>query len=137
VASENKIFLELNKEVTEPIIFADPDRLEQVFTNLIDNAIRHSSEHGYVQVSVENNANKLIVAIKDSGSGIPEEDIPFVFERFYKTDKTREMNEKKKRTGVGLAIAKKIIEAHHGTISVKSKLDKRTTFSFDIPNDEA
>src|SRR5690625_1827122 len=136
VASENQIFLELNKEITEPIILADPDRLEQVFTNLIDNAIRHSSEHGYVQVSVENNANKLIVAIKDSGSGIPEEDIPFVFERFYKADKSRERNAKKKGTGLGLAIAKNIIEAHHGTISVKSKLGKGTTFSFDIPNAE-
>ena len=136
VASENRIFLELNKEITEPIIFGDPDRLEQVFTNLIDNAIRHSSENGYVQVSVENNANKLTVAIKDSGSGIPEEDIPFVFERFYKADKSRERNAKKKGTGLGLAIAKNIIEAHHGTISVKSKLDKGTTFSFDIPKDE-
>src|SRR5699024_6299329 len=124
VASENQIFLELNKEITEPIIFADPDRLEQVFTNLIDNAIRHSSEHGYVQVSVENNANKLIVAIKDSGSGIRVEDIPFVFEIFYNVDKSRERDVKKKGTGLVLAIAKNILEAHHGSISVKSNFGK-------------
>lgn len=133
IANENKINLELTKRIDESMAFVDPDRIEQVFTNLIDNAIRHSQDNGYVHVSIENNIDKLTVAINDSGSGIPEEDIPFVFERFYKADKSRERNTKKKGTGLGLAIAKNIIEAHDGSISVKSKFGKGTTFSFEIP----
>jgi two-component system sensor histidine kinase ResE len=133
IANENKISLKLTKKLDESMAIVDPDRIEQVFTNLIDNAIRHSENNSYVYISVENNTDKLIVAIKDSGSGIPEEDIPFVFERFYKADKSRERNTKKKGTGLGLAIAKNIIEAHNGTISVKSKLEKGTTFGFEIP----
>lgn len=133
IANENNIYMEIVKDIDAPIVFIDPDRIEQVFTNLIDNAIRHSVENGKVQVSVVNNADKLSVSIKDSGSGIPEEDLPFVFERFYKADKSRERNKTKKGTGLGLAIAKNIIEAHHGTISVKSKLKQGTTFGFEIP----
>ena len=66
--------------------------------------------------------------VKDSGSGIPEEDLPFVFERFYKADKARTRG--RAGTGLGLAIAKNIIDAHHGHISVQSKLGQGTTFSF-------
>jgi two-component system sensor histidine kinase ResE len=69
--------------------------------------------------------------VKDSGSGIPEEDLPFVFERFYKADKARTRG--RAGTGLGLAIAKNIIDAHRGTISVKSKLGLGTTFSFLLP----
>src|SRR5699024_3697102 len=133
IASDNEVDIELTKKIDEPIAFIDQDRIEQVFTNLIDNAIRHSDEHGVVHVSIENNSEKLAVSIKDEGSGIPEEDIPFVFERFYKADKSRERNAKKKGTGLGLAIAKNIIDTHHGFISVKSKLEKGTTFHFEIP----
>lgn len=133
IANENNIHMELIKNINEPTAFIDPDRMEQVFTNLIDNAIRHSEKHGEVRVTVSNNTDKLSVSIQDSGSGIPDEDLPFVFERFYKADKSRERNKEKKGTGLGLAIAKNIIEAHHGTISVKSKLKQGTTFSFEIP----
>jgi two-component system sensor histidine kinase ResE len=133
IANENRIHLKLIKNIDEPVALIDPDRVEQVFTNLIDNAIRHSQENGNVLVTVENDANRLAAAIADSGSGIPEDDIPFVFERFYKADKSRERNKQKKGTGLGLAIAKNIIEAHNGTISVKSKQNQGTTFSFEIP----
>ncbi|WP_067725393.1 ATP-binding protein [Oceanobacillus damuensis] len=136
LASDNNIELtmELNTEPSSGIF--DPDRLEQVFTNLIDNAIRHTGEGGTVHVSVVNTLDEMYVEVNDSGSGIPEEDIPFVFERFYKADKSRVRNKEKKGTGLGLAIAKNIIDAHKGTIQVKSKLDQGTTFSFRIPQQQ-
>src|SRR5699024_11938969 len=102
----------------------DPDKIEQVFTNLIDNAIRHTNEGGFVRINVKNNEDGFNVAIQDSGSGIPEEDLPFVFERFYKADKSRVRNKEQKGTGLGLAIAKNIIDTHHGTITVKSKIGR-------------
>ncbi|MEC5422426.1 ATP-binding protein [Virgibacillus sp. C22-A2] len=133
ISKENKIQLTLSTNVTNSTAQFDPDRIEQVFTNLIDNAIRHTDENGYVKVDVVCNENGIQVDIQDSGSGIPEEDLPFVFERFYKADKSRKRN-KQKGTGLGLAIAKNIIDSHNGIITVKSKLYQGTTFSFKIPH---
>ncbi|ASK63308.1 PAS domain-containing sensor histidine kinase [Virgibacillus phasianinus] len=133
IAQDNNINLTLQTNIKETFILIDPDRLEQVFTNLIDNAIRHTNKNGFVNVNAAIHNDELRVSIADSGSGIPEEDIPFVFERFYKADKSRTRNKEKKGTGLGLAIAKNIIDAHQGTISVKSKLDEGTTFTFKIP----
>lgn len=134
VADDNNIELELNQELVEETAQFDPDKIEQVFTNLIDNAIRHTNEGGFVRINVKNNEDGFNVAIQDSGSGIPEEDLPFVFERFYKADKSRVRNKEQKGTGLGLAIAKNIIDTHHGTITVKSKLNQGTTFNFTIPH---
>ncbi|WP_456278477.1 ATP-binding protein [Bacillus sp. AK128] len=109
----------------------DPDRMEQVLTNLIDNAIRHTDQTGIVEVRATMIENGLKVDVQDSGSGIPTEDLPFVFERFYKADKAR--TRRKGGTGLGLAIVKNIIDAHHGQISVHSKINEGTTFSFFLP----
>lgn len=133
IAQERQININLRTDLEGIAILVDPDRMEQVFTNLIDNAIRHTNENGFVTIAATISNEELHVSIEDSGSGIPEEDIPFVFERFYKADKSRTRNKQKKGTGLGLAIAKNIIDAHQGTISVKSKLDKGTTFTFTIP----
>ena len=133
LAEERKISLEVTKEISEKYAMFDSDRIEQVLTNLIDNAFNHTDLNGRIHVTVKNNAEFLYVEVEDNGSGIPEEDLSFVFERFYKADKSRTRNGKKKGTGLGLAIAKHIIEAHEGTISVKSKLNEGTTFSFKIP----
>lgn len=132
-ADENQIQLTVSTDIQQQDFMFDQDRIEQVLTNLIDNAIRHTSDGGEVNVHVTSQENQLSVDIKDSGAGIPEEDIPFVFDRFYKADKSRTRNKKKKGTGLGLAIAKNIIDAHNGTITVKSKLNQGTTFSFTIP----
>ncbi|GGH79136.1 two-component system sensor histidine kinase ResE [Pullulanibacillus pueri] len=113
-------------------IFVDPDRIEQVLTNLIDNAIRHTESGGKVTVRVEEYAKDLRVSVTDTGTGIDEEDLPFVFERFYKADKARTRG--KSGTGLGLAIAKNIVEAHQGKIFVQSKKGKGTTFTFILPN---
>ncbi|MBO8154914.1 MAG: HAMP domain-containing protein [Bacillaceae bacterium] len=111
----------------------DPDRIEQVLTNLIDNAIRHTDQGGSVKLSVKTLDGQLQFSVKDSGSGIPEEDLPFVFERFYKADKSRKREKNRKGTGLGLAIAKNIVEAHKGTIDVHSKMNEGTTFIFYLP----
>ncbi|MGY0691808.1 ATP-binding protein [Virgibacillus sp. FSP13] len=132
-ADDNEITLHLKKEITNRTLNCDPDRIEQVFTNLIDNAIRHTAVHGFVNVTVASSSEDFSVTIEDNGSGIPEEDLPFIFERFYKADKSRTRNKKKKGTGLGLAIAKNIIDAHHGTISVQSKQNQGTTFIFKVP----
>ena len=133
IAEENQVELKLTMKVEKGEVTFDGDRVEQVFTNLIDNAIRHIGEQGYVHVSVESDESEFRAEIADNGSGIPEEDLPFVFERFYKADKSRTRNKQKKGTGLGLAIAKNIIHAHQGKIRVKSKIEQGTTFSFTIP----
>ncbi|MDF2859513.1 MAG: histidine kinase, partial [Neobacillus sp.] len=131
LARENDIHLGVEIENDIPDISFDPDRIEQVLTNLIDNAIRHTPEGGSVKLTGSMDEIGVRVEVSDSGSGIPEEDLPFVFERFYKADKARTRG--RTGTGLGLAIAKNIIDAHRGHISVQSKIGQGTTFSFLLP----
>ena len=131
LAKEKSITLLLNMKNEDVVFLFDPDRIEQVLTNLIDNAIRHTPANGTVIVSEQSDERGLFVDVTDSGSGIPEEDLPFVFERFYKADKARTRG--RAGTGLGLAIVKNIINAHRGKISVQSKLDHGTTFSVFMP----
>ncbi|MFT4413144.1 ATP-binding protein [Fredinandcohnia humi] len=131
LAKDNRITLTARIEGVIGELYIDPDRIEQVLTNLIDNAIRHTDENGHVEVHVASQENGILVEVKDTGSGIPEVDLPFVFERFYKADKARTRG--KSGTGLGLAIVKNIIDAHQGNISVHSKLDEGTTFTFILP----
>ncbi len=112
----------------------DLDRMEQVFTNLIDNALRHTDAKGQVTVYATMKDQGLFMEVRDTGSGIPEEDLPFVFERFYKSDKARTRG--RSGTGLGLSIVKQIVSAHGGQISVHSKLGEGTTFSIHIPKEE-
>ncbi|WP_141652120.1 ATP-binding protein [Paraliobacillus sp. PM-2] len=132
-ANDQDIQLELELRTGLQMIYIDQDRLEQVLTNLIDNAIRHTQLKGNVKLLVEKEKEKVRFSVIDTGSGISEEDLPFVFERFYKADKSRMKTEKRKGTGLGLSIAKNIVEAHDGSISVQSKQGEGTTFTFVIP----
>lgn len=133
VARDHEVDISLSyKDKGEKIVF-DPDRIEQVLTNLIDNAIRHTSEGGNVTVAVDRVKAGMKVSVADTGSGIPQEDLPFIFERFYKADKARTRG--RSGTGLGLAIAKNIVEAHKGTITANSKQGEGTTFTFLIPAD--
>ena len=134
LAKEKTISLHSNIDLNESSYVLDPDRIEQVLTNLIDNAIRHTSEHGSVLISVASKEDGLEIKIQDTGSGIPQEDLPFVFERFYKADKARTRG--RAGTGLGLAIVKNIVEAHQGKIQVHSKLGEGTTFSILLPRKE-
>ncbi len=108
----------------------DYDRLEQVFTNLIDNALRYT-EKGTITVRVKQTLTEVTFDVLDTGTGMDAANLPFVFERFYKADKARTRN--KTGTGLGLAIAKEIVEAHKGTIRVKSDIGQGTTFTITLP----
>ncbi|AOU01478.1 cell wall metabolism sensor histidine kinase WalK [Bacillus velezensis] len=131
LAKEKGVSLTEDISVSQPECVFDEDKMEQVFTNLIDNALRHTESGGSVHIAAQTVKDGLKIDIKDSGSGIPEEDLPFIFERFYKADKARTRG--RAGTGLGLAIVKNIVEAHGGSIAVHSSIDKGTTFTFYIP----
>ncbi|WP_409289036.1 ATP-binding protein [Peribacillus sp. SCS-37] len=132
LAKEKNISVSMDINEPDNEYYFDPDKIEQVLTNLIDNAIRHTPEGGNVNIlQAEDEQLGLIIKVQDSGSGIPKEDLPFVFERFYKADKARTRG--RSGTGLGLAIAQNIITAHDGSITAQSQLDKGTTFTINIP----
>jgi len=110
---------------------ADKDLIHQVVYNLVDNAIKFTDEEGYVNFSLNKDGKSAVLTITNSGSGIPEKDLPFIFERFYKVDKSRSLG--KNSTGLGLYIAKTIITAHKGVISVSSKENEFTAFKITLP----
>ncbi len=118
-------------EAEQIMMHVDEDRLEQVFTNLIDNAIRHTQEGGHVTLRVEKYTDAVEINVTDTGVGIPEEDLPYIFERFYKADKARTRG--KGGTGLGLAIAKNIIDSHGGTITAARGEACGTKFSCILP----
>lgn len=132
IAKEREIALLEKLPNEKDMVWADADRLEQVLTNLIDNAIRHTQKGGTVTVQASTLPSGVKIDITDTGSGIPQEDLPFVFQRFYKADKARTRG--RSGTGLGLAIAKNIVEAHGGQLSVHSKIGEGTTFSCFIPH---
>ncbi|MFD2611975.1 ATP-binding protein [Paenibacillus gansuensis] len=115
---------------------ADEDRLEQVMTNLLDNGIRHTSPGSSITIRlkpIESSADrKLLIEIEDEGRGIPAEDLPFIFERFYKADKARTRGNSG-GTGLGLSIVKNIVDAHRGTVKVQSTVGHGTTFFITLP----
>jgi two-component system phosphate regulon sensor histidine kinase PhoR len=118
-------------ETTElPAVYVDGSRVEQVLTNLIHNAIKFTPPKGSICVSAAASDNHtLLVKVVDSGVGIAPEDLPRVFERFYKADRSRSGG----GTGLGLAIAKHIVQAHNGRIWVESRVGKGSTFYFTLP----
>jgi len=109
----------------------DETRLRELFMNLLDNAIRYTPAPGTVSISLRREGQMAVVAIKDTGTGIPPEDIPFIFERFYRVDKSRSRAEG--GTGLGLAISRHIVEAHGGKIQVESQVGSGSTFSVWLP----
>lgn len=117
----------LNWECNEQIETAiDPIRFEQVIGNLLDNALKHSSEGSTVSMLGKKEKDTVIISVSDEGEGIPETEIPFIWDRLYRVDKSRSRSTG--GTGLGLAIVRGIVEKHGGEISVKSKLSKGTTF---------
>lgn len=131
IAKEREVWLNAKLDINDEYFYFDADRIEQVLTNLIDNALRHTESGGVIEVIGKTDEHGLKIDVSDSGSGIPSEDLPFVFERFYKADKARTRG--RSGTGLGLAIAKNIVVAHQGSIDVKSKLGQGTTFTVFIP----
>ncbi|MCH1639522.1 cell wall metabolism sensor histidine kinase WalK [Paenibacillus timonensis] len=135
-AKENGVELALDLEEGELELQADEDRLEQVLTNLLDNAFRHTPEGGTVAVTAHmepgGQGKQLHATVTDTGVGIPSDDLRFIFDRFYKADKARVRGESG-GTGLGLSIVKNIIDAHHGSIWADSEIGKGTAFHFLLP----
>lgn len=137
-AKEREVSLHVELPDDHPLVMkqADEDRLEQVLTNLLDNALRHTPAGKSITISGEtqNVSGKDFIQLKvrDEGAGIPPEDVPYIFERFYKADKARKRGNSA-GTGLGLAIVKNLIDLHHGKITVDSFSGTGTTFTLLLP----
>src|SRR3990172_4340366 len=114
-----------------PRIRGDGQRLQQVLFNLVSNALRHTPTGGTVKTAVEVKEDRVVIRVQDTGSGIPAEDLPHVFERFYRVDRSRARSTG--GSGLGLTIAKRIVEAHGGQIWAQSWLGAGSTFAFSLP----
>jgi signal transduction histidine kinase len=130
-AKEKEIFLQKELDTNIPFIFSDGVRLEQILMNLLENAIRYNKLNGHIKVKGVVGKKKVHLSIEDTGVGIPEEDLPYIFERFYKVDKSR--SNRIGSTGLGLSIVKHLVLLLEGEIKVKSTLHKGTTFNIALP----
>lgn len=129
LAKRKNVTLSASLFTNLPPVHADKNRIYQVITNLVHNAIKFTPPDGKVNVSTELSESSVLVKVSDTGIGISEEDLPRIFERFYKADKARTGE----GTGLGLAIAKHIVQAHGGNIWAESKESKGSTFFFTLP----
>ena len=126
-----KLIFEIANNFTE--ITADEEKLIQIFSNLIDNAIKFTGQGGVITVKCYDVQDKIKIEVSDTGIGIPKEHLPRIFERFYRVDKarSREMG----GTGLGLAIVKHLIQLHGGTVSVESQPGRGSSFTVVLPKE--
>ena len=127
---ENDVELDISAG-DEILVQVDPDRIEQVLRNLVDNAIAHIKKEGSISIATEVAEDQVTIIVEDNGKGIPPEDIPHIFDRFYRIDESRARSSG--GTGLGLTIAKEIVNAHGGDIEVESEVGEGTTFRFTLP----
>jgi signal transduction histidine kinase len=128
-AGEISLSLELPDNL--PLVTIDWQRVNEVLHNLLKNAVAHTPKGGAINVAAGAKGKWVEVSVSDTGEGIPAEDLPHIFERFYRVDKSRARATG--GSGLGLTIAKRLIEAHGGTIAVQSKLGEGSRFSFTLP----
>lgn len=133
-AKDLELNMSLNPDTHQRLWYFDSDRIEQVLTNLIDNASRYTEPGDAINIEISETNSEQILYITDTGSGIAPEHLQQVFDRFYKVDTARKRG--KQGTGLGLFICRMIIDSHGGTIDVKSKLGKGTTFIISLPKPE-
>jgi signal transduction histidine kinase len=133
VAKEKNILLEVEIPGGAEIFTGDYDRIKQMLVIVIDNAFKFTPAGGSVWFAAARKGEDFLISVRDSGEGIEEEKLPFIFDRFYKTDASHNIE----GTGLGLAIAKHIVRAHGGTIRVSSELGHGCTFAFSLPQEIA
>jgi len=133
-AEDKDISLTADFPTQQAKVCGDPGRLTQIMRNLLKNAIFHTPAGGEISVTIKNRGKHQVVAVSDNGEGIPKKDLPYVFKRFYRVDKSRSRSTG--GTGLGLTITKKIVQAHGGEIFVNSKEGEGSTFTFNIPTYE-
>src|SRR5262249_49317136 len=121
-----RVHVDLDPEL--PHVKGDRTALQQVFGNLIDNAIKYSPEHKSLEIEARADGEKVRVTITDTGAGIPEEELPRVFEKFYRGRQAREFG-----SGLGLAIVRRIVQQHHGTLEITSVVGAGTTVAVVLP----
>ena len=131
-AEQKGIDLQVRAAPGLPKITVDPERMAQVLGNLASNALRHTPAGGTVVFAAKEDKERAMLQVQDTGSGIAEEDLPYVFHRFYRGDRSRQQTGE---SGLGLAIAKSIVEAHGGTITAVSAPGAGTTFTIALPYD--
>ena len=130
LAEQKRITLQVEAEPNLPILQIDPDRIMQVLGNLVSNALRHTPEGGQITLSASRIASTLRVTVRDTGEGIPPDDLAHVFDRFYRGDSARSTS--KGESGLGLAIARSIVKMHGGHISAESEPGKGAAFHIDL-----
>ena len=129
-ATRRGVRLEMASDPALPFAYGDIGLIQRVLNNLIENALRHTRPGGRIRVSLSSAAGNIRVAIADNGCGIPEEELPHVFDRFYRLDKSRRTGAR--NAGLGLAIAKRILDLHNGTIWARSRAGEGAVFGFEV-----
>jgi signal transduction histidine kinase len=133
VLSAGRVMLEIG-EIDQVLVCGDRDRLKQVALNLMANAVKYSSDDGKVLVTLNKDRERMYLRVEDDGPGIPEEDLPHIFERFYRGDRARHrQGQEGSGFGLGLSIAYWIVRTHQGQIEVQSQVGQGTTFTVVLP----
>ncbi len=132
IATERNIAV-IADDLEPATIYGDATRIRQLFTNLLDNAVTYSNQGGRVEVSLHRTRDGVRVSVSDTGIGIAEDQLPQIFERFYRTTEARQQNGH--GTGLGLAISRSVAQAHHGEITVESTPGEGTVFTVFLPTD--
>jgi signal transduction histidine kinase len=124
--------IRFNKKLNDVMVKGDRQSLDELISIIVDNAVKYTDPGGLINISLAKKSKQAQISIADNGQGIAVEDLPFIFERFYRTDRARTKNDAR-GYGLGLAIAKKIADMHGGYIEVKSAPAKGSTFTIYLP----
>jgi signal transduction histidine kinase len=130
-ATQKQLTLSAQLPADLPCVYADRQRIGQILRNLLNNAITHTPEQGHITVTTQRLPQLIEVQVRDTGSGISPDHLPYVFERFYRADPSRSRSTG--GAGLGLAIVRQLVEAHGGTVRVESTLGTGSCFAFTLP----
>ena len=131
VAEKQGVSVVFEPRAELPVLLLDYDRIRQLTVIFLDNALKHTPAGGTVTLFLDRDGDTVVIGVRDTGSGIPAEDLPYVFERFYKADPDR--GEASPGSGIGLSIARQIVRLHGGTVDVTSKIGVGTCFTVRLP----